>query len=272
MIKSPGLFMKKRLLIVNFFLLFSCVLFAQKRESKFFAELGVGPSFPIGDFAKKTYNGTDNNLPGFAMIGLGTSLSVGYHLNESVGLLLSGGYSINPQNEKAYKDYIRSKVSNINSIAVDAKSWNIAKVMAGGFFVTPLTADSTLVLRTKLTVGVCKTAVPEFQYSYSRQINPDTTLGGPAGWMVQGGKQGKISLPWSFCYQVSIGLKFTLNKNLYALFDISSFNATTSYNEYGFISPGSVSTGTGPIVTSSPAKRKFKLGSVNAQAGVGLNL
>lgn len=267
--------MKKQLLIINCFLLISCALYAQKKQSRFFTELGIGPSFPIGDFAKKTYDGTDNNLPGFAKVGIGGSLSAGYHINESLGLLVTGGYSINPQDEKAYKNYIRSKVSNINNISVEAKNWNIIKLMAGGFFVTPLTADSTLVLRTKLTVGVCKTALPAFEYGYTRQTAIDTTQGGSSltglSWQVAG--NAKRPFGWTFCYQISIGLKFTLNKNLYALFDISSFNATatTTENEYGSISPVSVISGSGPIPTSSQTKRKFRLGSVNAQAGVGLS-
>jgi hypothetical protein len=265
--------MKKTSVLLTGFLLFIITLRAQEKQSKFFAEFGVGPSFPIGDFAKKTYNGTDNNLPGFAMPGLGFNLSMGYHINESLGLLVLGGYSINPQDEKAYKQYIQSKVSNINSITVDAKNWNIAKLMAGGFFVTPLTADSALVLRTKLTVGVCKTAVPEFEYAYTSQNRLDTILGAPAGWYAQGGRQGKVSLPWSFCYQVSVGLKFKLNKNLYALFDISSFNATAE-GDYMFYIPGTFSTSTGGTIVAPPppSKTKFKLGSVNAQAGVALRL
>jgi hypothetical protein len=195
-------------------LLITLALNAQKKQSPFFTELGVGPSFPIGDFAKKTYNGTDKNLPGFANAGLGFTLSAGYHINESVGLLLLGGYSINQQDEEAYEQYIKSNVSNSNSIAVDAKSWKIAKVMAGGFFVTSLTSSSDLVLRTKLTAGACKTAVPQLEYVVTGQ-------GSGLLWRNYV-HQAKLSLPWSFCYQVSIGLKYKLNKKLYALFNISS--------------------------------------------------
>lgn len=253
--------MKKKLLIINYLLLISCVLHAQKKAPKFFAEFGIGPSFPIGDFARKTYNGTDNNMPGFANIGVGTNLSIGYHINESVGLLLSGGYSINPQDEKAYVDYFKSNNSDLYTVSVDAKNWKILKLMAGGFFVTPLTANEELVLRTKLTAGVCKTAVPEFNYSYT---------GESQGLLWRGaGHQGKTSLPWSFCYQVSIGLKYSLNKKVYALFDISSFNATAE-KEYIFMSPSAPVLGSGPVVFTSPPIRKFRMGSVNAQAGIGL--
>jgi len=255
--------MKKQLLIINYLLLISTVLYAQKKPAKFFAEFGVGPSFPIGDFAKKTYNGTDNNMSGFANIGLGANLSIGYHINESVGLLLSGGYSINTQNEKAYADNFKSNNSDLDAVSVDAKSWKILKVMAGGFFVTPLTSDEDLVLRTKLTAGVCKTAVPEFNYGYMGESQGSPWRGAA--------HQEKTSLPWSFCYQVSIGLKYSLNKKLFALFDISSFNATAE-KQYIFMSPGAPVLGSGPVVYTSPSTKKFRMGSVNAQAGVGIRL
>jgi hypothetical protein len=257
--------MKKIAALLASFLLLTIALHAQKKQPAFFAEFGVGPSFPIGNFSKKTYNGTDNNLPGFATTGLGVNLSFGYHLNESVGLLLSGGYSINPQDEQAYVDYFKSNNSNIYTASVDAKSWKIAKLMAGGFLVTPLTSAEDLVLRTKLTAGVCKTAIPELKYGFSGENNNLGSI-----WWREYGYQGKTALPWTFCYQVSVGLKYTLNKKLYALFDISSFNATAEKENYFYYSTG-VSVGTGPNGTNTPPKRKFKLATVNAQAGIGLS-
>jgi hypothetical protein len=95
------------------------------------------------------------------------------------------------------------------------------------FFVTPLNESSKLAVVTKLTAGVCKTDFPGYSYSdiSNNGMNRSST------------SQKKISLPWTFCYQVSVGLKYKLKNNLHLLFDINSFNSTPSKEMTFFLFP-----------------------------------
>jgi hypothetical protein len=253
--------MKKITTLLTAFLLLSIVLHAQKKEPKCFVEINVGPSIPIGKFAEKSYKHvTEDNQPaGLAKTGLSAQISLGYYLNESFGLLLMPGYSVHAQDASGYEEYM--KLQYISSgrltsrVDVETQSWKIVKLMAGGFLVTPLTSAKDLVLLTKLTTGVCKTAVPEYSYqAYDHN-----------GMMYPGGKTGETSLSWAFCYQVSAGLKYKLNNKLHLLIDVNSFNATP-HKEYTFNPPPLPN---GDLPPPRTEKVKFKLAEVNLLAGIG---
>jgi hypothetical protein len=254
--------MKKQLITASCFLLISCILHAQKEQSKCFVELSVGPSIPIGKFADKPYKGlTDDNQPaGLAKTGVSAQGSFGYYLNESFGLLLTSGYSVHAQDASGYEEYMKqSYISSgrlTSRVDVETQSWKIVKLMAGGFLVTPLTSAEDLVLFTKLTAGVCKTAVPEYSYQAYDQNG-----------MYAVGKTEKTSLSGAFCYQVSVGLKYKLNKKLHLLIDVNSFNATPQ-KEYTF---NSFTFPNGDTVPARTEKIKYKLAEVNVLAGVGLS-
>jgi hypothetical protein len=256
--------MKNKLALLTGFLFCATIVYSQQKERKFLAELSLGPSFPLGKFAQKTYDGKDVNYPGFAKTGFNGQLSIGYHLNETFGVLLAGGYSIHAQDEKAYESQIKSENDQVARADVNAKSWKIAKVMAGGFFVSSLSDDDRLVLQTRITAGVCKSAIPEFSVvDY-----------GSSGVWTASGKTGKVALPWTFCYQVSVGLKYKLNNKLHLLFDINSFNATAQKEYFSFINvPETATFGSGPVDMTSQSnyKKKFKLAEVNALAGIGID-
>jgi hypothetical protein len=255
--------MKKQLLTASCFLLISCILHAQKDQSKCFVELSVGPSIPIGKFADKLYKHvTEDNQPaGLAKTGVSAQASFGYYLKESFGLLLASGYSVHAQDASGYEEYMKqgyiSSGRMTSRVDVETQSWKIVKLMAGGFFITPLTSAENLVLLTKLTAGACKTAVPE--YSYQAYDNN--------GMLYAGGKTNKTSLSWAFCYQVSVGFKYKLNNKLHLLIDVNSFNATPK-KEYTFNPPPLPN---GDLPPPRTEKVKFKLAEVNVLAGVGLS-
>lgn len=249
--------MKKTTALLAGFLLFTIGLHAQKKQPKYLAELAVGPSLPIGTFADKSYKENSNDVPGFAKPGLGAHLSLGYYLNQSVGLLLSTGYTEHQQDEKAYKDYLEGAITDLVVTHVEAQKWKTVKLMAGGFLVTPITAESELVLLTKLSAGVSKTAIPKLNWHGSYQN----------GTWTAGGSNDKTPLPWSFCYQVSLALEYKLSSNLNILLDINSFN-TTAKKEFTYTiypTPGGTA---GQVVT---VNNKYKQATVNVLAGIGLN-
>jgi hypothetical protein len=226
---------------------------AQEKMSKFFAEISLGPSFPIGQFAEKDYNGPfEKDQPGLAQVGQALNATLGYHLKENAGLLLSIGYSSNKQKPESYTEYVRRSMDRFPG-EFDVESWKILKVMAGGFLITPLT-EGKLNLVTKLSAGIFKTHIPT------------SILVGylPDGTSYAIGKLEKEKLPVTFCYQISIGLQYMLNEKLHLLFDINSFNAS-AHKDYklSVLSGGTTVTYTGD--------RKYKFGAVNALVGVGLN-
>jgi hypothetical protein len=252
--------MKKTVSLLTGFLFLVFILHAQKKQPKFLVELGVGPSFPIGKFADKEVTDLfDKNPSSLAKTGMAANIMVGYYLKESVGLLLTAGYSANKQDGAGYEEYYsKSWYPNASRLDVSTNSWKILKVMGGGFLVTPLTSENELSLLTKLSAGICKTAVPKYSYS---------AYGQNGSWMAMG-TQGKITLPMAFCYQISVGLQYKLNDKLHLLLDINSFNATAK-REFTYTILGNPTPG-------NPDQRitqvnKYKLAQVNVLAGIGLN-
>jgi hypothetical protein len=254
--------MKKIAALLTGFLFITSLLQAQQKQPTFFAQLSGGPSFPLGKFAGKTYEGpAEPNPSGLAKTGLAAQLSLGYYINKSIGLLLLPGYSVHKQDPSGYNENIRSHwtptaIRN-NTINATTNSWMLMKLMAGGFLVTPLTESSELVLVTKFTAGVCKTDVPGYSY----------TLSDSSGKVFSFASYEKTSLPWTFCYQISVGLKYKLNNNLHLLFDISSFNAEPK-KEIWYSRPLPASAG--PSIPQQ-IKVKYKLAEVNALAGIGID-
>ena len=262
--------MKKILPLVTTILLAGMVLHAQqKKHSKFFAELSGGPSFALGKFAGKTYNGFfDTDPSGKAKTGLAAQFSLGYYINKSVGVLLLPGYSVHKQDHTGYENYTKTTLSgsspgsSIANLDVHTNKWKLTKLMAGGFFVTPLTESSTFSLITKITAGVCKTAIPGYKFTYTITSASSPSLPGYAM-----SEMSDIKLPWTFCYQVSVGVKYKLKDNLHVLFDINSFNSTPSKEWTFFLTPPISS---GPPVTEKKTV-KYKLVELNTLVGIGFD-
>ncbi len=266
--------MKKTVTLLTGFLVFIISLHAQKKQPKFLVELSIGPSFPIGKFAGKSYTNLNEKDPdGLAKLGWVGNVTVGYYINSSIGVLLMGGYSENKQNASSYEDYLRrywlSGYSNVNA---KTNKWKVKKVMGGVFWITRLTSSSKIKLLTKLAAGICKTAIPGFSYKASSIYPPGSIPSGsiPSGSMYAEGYQGKTALKTSFCYQVSVEGQYKLNNKVYALLDISSFNASPE-KTMTYMTNEPVPIGTGISYRTRTEKRAFKLGSINVLAGIGLN-
>jgi len=257
--------MKKLLTQLTGFLCLFSVLHAQTKQKNFFAEVSAGPSFPIGKFAEKTSNGLMEKDPvGFANLGLAANVTVGYYINRSIGVLLIGGYSENRQNASSYEDYLRRYwLGGYTTIDTETNKWKVKKAMGGIFWITPLTASSKIKLLTKLTAGICKTAIPGYSYN-AFSSGPGGTYRRATGYM------SKTVLKSSFCYQVSVEGQYKLNDKLYALLDINCFNGapekTMTYN-----TNEPLPTSTGYPYQFRTEKRAYRLGSVNALLGLGLS-
>jgi len=235
--------MKQTFILLTGFLLVTNALHAQKKQPNFLAELSVGPSFPIGKFADKTADNLNKEKPsGLAKTGWGTNLSVGYYLNRSVGLLLSAGYSDHKQAPAGYTQSIYLSYSGRSSFEFNAKSWKEVNVRTGAFFVMPLTASHRLNLITKLTAGVCKTAIPALGYTAYKED----------GTVLYEGTLNEVDLPWGFCYQIDAALKYKLGNHLHALLTVNSFNAL-------------------PRKKFDGVTKQYNLSTVNCMAGIGID-
>jgi len=247
--------MKKTTALLAGFLCLAIVLQAQKKQPKFLAELTAGPSIPIGKFASTS--NANNKASGYAKPGWGGQLSLGYYLNRSFGLLLSTGYTTHQQDQQARKDVYTSRGYRV--VRIDSENWKALNVMAGVFFVTPLTAGSKLCLITKLTAGVCETGIPREQWSGYSNTGPVYSY------------NEKIIMPWAFCYQGSVGLQYKFNQKWYVLLDASYFNATPKQEITYSVSSLPAAQGglAGRIVTEV---NKYELSAINALVGIGINL
>lgn len=238
-------------------LLIHTVLQAQKKAPRFISELYGGPCIPVGQFADKAYSlgSSDKEPSGLATTGYAVNASVGYYVKKSIGIMLTGGISVNPQSVDPYEEYYKQVISSTSTVAVKANKWKAVKIMAGGFYSRPIGSSSKCLLVTKLAAGVCKTAVPAYSYSIYDQN----------GFQSTSGAVDEIALPWAFCYQAGAGVQLSLNRMLHIVFDVGYFNSKPKkklrYNS-DFPSPGTI----------IDAERKYSLASVNTLLGIGVKL
>lgn len=243
--------LQKQLLLI-FFLMLCLITNAQNIKPKYFAEAAIGSSFPTGNFANKNYtSGFRNNENGLAKIGIGLNLSVGYQLKKSYGTMLMFGYNQNKQDANSFDRYLKNTFGANTSTSVKTNNWQVFKIMGGGFFTTPFSPANKLLFKAKLLGGVCKTNIPGFKYFYS-------LFQGSAGSLFL----AKVSLPWSFCYQVNAGLKYQLAQKIYLVSDISYFGSNPVYKYLYNPNPNQ------PAYLLS-AEKKISVSSVQLSAGAG---
>lgn len=242
-------FMKRTTALLTALLCLTIAAQAQQ-QSKYFTELSIGPSFPIGRFAA-TSTASSKKVAGFAKPGLAAQLSGGYYLNPSYGILASIGYATHPQDEQARKKMFESLGYETRSI--NCENWKEIKLMAGGFYVTSL--GTKLRLSAKLAAGVVKTGIPKINWYGYRPNSIETASSA----------NEKISMPWAFCYQAGAALQYKLNQKWYALVDASFFNATATY-KYDYSGVAGIPGG-GP-----KGKSRYALTTINTLLGVGVNL
>ncbi len=249
----PGLMKKISLLLL--LALFSFITNAQK-QSPYFVEIKGGLYMPVGGFANKKYGGNYlDNADGLAKTGFAAGLTAGYKFKKSIAAIISFGYSKNKQDAASFETYLRSTFGSQVLTEVTTNSWSVFKVMAGGHFEAPFSASSQLSFSANLQAGICKTKIPAFGYVYTTGTGPFDQAGSL--------KYAEINLPWTFCYNVSTGIKYKLNNRIYLLVEGNYFNSSPvykySYNP-DFPNPG-------PMVT---AEKKISLSSIQVVAGVGI--
>ncbi|HXB91009.1 MAG TPA: hypothetical protein VNU72_01910 [Puia sp.] len=219
--------------------------------------LTVGPAIPVGSFSIRS---TQNAEAGYAKTGFAAELSGAYFFNAALGVVLSAARQENAVGNP--KDRLIPPAPPTPNyivypppVIIDNQSWKITRVQAGPVFNIALAAHS-LSLQIRALAGILKTAQPGFQYSNKSN-----------GYMLASGsgETAAISLPWTFSYQSDIGLNWKMSRHL-ALIAKAGYTGSTAvihdpqYEVNGFITGGVL-----------PEKREYSLGTVYAQAGVGVS-
>ncbi|MGN6440252.1 MAG: outer membrane beta-barrel protein [Agriterribacter sp.] len=273
--------MKKLLLLALLSAAIAICAHAQDADYKFSVQLQAGPSIPLGRFVHKSFP-TIHDTSGNALIGGSVNVQLQYQFAKRFGVSLLLGASINPQDEKYLEKELKKGTAigspfgglpepngseaNISS-SVDAKSWKVFRIMPGVYYSFPLARGSKFSLKPMLSAGVCKTAVPAYSYKYAYRSSLVGIIGN--------GYESKQKLPFTFCYQLSLGAHYAISKKVYLIFDAAYFNASSSlkysYYERMPVSNGGVFTGTSPFYGDAKSgKKRYGLASLNMLAGAGI--
>ena len=228
-------------------MLFGFLSYAQS-SSKLSVAIQLGPSFPVGKYGSKDYKDT---AAGFAKTGGAVSISFNYPLANKISATLLIGGSMNKQDESSMTQRMNERMFQGTESKVSTTSWKIIKLLAGPAIQLPLSSSGKLFSSSKLLAGIAKTSIPEYRGITYYNNTPNGNF-----WV------GKISLPWTFCYQISTGFNMQINKRIFFLTEVNFFNSTPVHHtqkNINFPNPA------GPYV---PVDNKYSLASLNIMAGV----
>jgi hypothetical protein len=103
----------KKILILVAAMLVGVALTAQEnkvqKELKSYMMLGLGPSFPVGDYASIDEN---NENAGYAATGINIDLTYGYRFIPELALEISGLYNFNGLDRKLTREVTGAKVDH----------------------------------------------------------------------------------------------------------------------------------------------------------------
>jgi hypothetical protein len=223
----------------TFFFLVAChfnifQVLSQSTASNLSLDLKAGASFPVGEFAKKTYTEI-RDANGLAKPGIGLELGLNYSISKKFGLQLTGGYSFNKQDPDAFSNYVNQGANNPQKVNVGTNDWDIGKILGG---ISYKIINSRLSYHAGLSAGFCKTSVPAYYWAAYAS----------SGLFTSGTIGSKMSLPWSFCFQTDFGATYSLGAKTYCLISVYYFNSSAS---------------------GEMASLTYHLNSINALGGIG---
>lgn len=210
----------------------------------------VGPSIPVGRFGDKNYlnnYGVSTTPSGLAKVGAGVDVSGEYRINKSLGAILLIGGSMNKLDPDGLRKYLEeSDTSKVYTYA-NTHDWQIIKILTGITVTLPFSRRHKFDFAASLLMGASKTSKPEYIFG----------MGSRPGFYNLNFSNKKISLPWTFSYQIGINGGYKLLRNLFLVSAISYFNGYPVYKYNTVTLSGQ----------SMPFKAKFALGSVNIKVG-----
>lgn len=234
---------------------------AQKHESKFSAEISIGPSLPVGKFADKSVSkDTVTNLPGRANVGIALAIAFNYRVSKIFSAILLVGGQQNKQNVQSMNNYFELYSTSGNDVyRTQTQDWKIGKIMAGLSLKIPMSNSNKIYFKPVLLAGVLKTSVPGYHYAIYQLLTNGSAQ--PVGF----GTHSGYALAWSFCFQAGTGVSYQYNSRVFFSGNINYFHATPSrsYTVYTIFPP--------PPGNGKPYEVNYPIAAINVMVGAGVN-
>ena len=184
-----------------FLLLFaSLALFGQNTKSNI--GLSIGPSFPLGDFARTEIS---DSTSGWAKTGFDIQISYTYRIVHNFGIAALGVYSSNKFNATKYKDELETLHPDYGVSIETRRNWSSGGMLFGPYLHFPLSEEVSWDIR----------ALFGFYGGYSPHFIIRATqkeTGEKAEYLRQSGKA------FSFGYSLGTGFKFKLSAYYFLVF------------------------------------------------------
>src|SRR5215210_3352380 len=110
---------KNLLFLSTAFLLAGFLSLAQETNSKWSAEVLIGPSFPVGKFGSKDYKDSSAAL---AKNGVGAAISLSYRISDKITIVLLAAGTRNKQDEEALKKQLTQRTPPSDRTEVTGES------------------------------------------------------------------------------------------------------------------------------------------------------
>lgn len=187
----------KKLLFSILLFSFSATVVAQTKAKKSSLFIGLGPSFPIGDFSSK--NSADDKA-GLAATGFYFDLGYQYQVAKNVGVITMFKWKIHGISKDALRYSLPT--GSGGSLSVNTTTWKAGSILAGLTQRIPFSKSEKLSLEFREVAGVQFTSSPELNVSYSIP-----------GLGSSSSKQESQS-GTSFAYLLGLGFKYQINNTL----------------------------------------------------------
>ncbi|HNS12402.1 MAG TPA: hypothetical protein PKM97_07270 [Bacteroidia bacterium] len=159
--------MRKIIIFLTGFLIFSEVSNAQYESRKAYAGISVGPSIATGDFASKDVNFEPS---GFAGTGINLNLIFLYRISSNFGFGAKLCIQTNPFDDKALLAGLKKDGNTyggqLSYTAVEANTWAMMSFMPGIFAAIPIGNRGKFILEPKANAGIMLGVSPYVKTSY----------------------------------------------------------------------------------------------------------
>ena len=152
----------KKYFLLSQILLLSIYSKSQQPPSKLSVDASVGLSLPVGKFGDKSAFQFANNsakVPGWANAGPALQLNINYQIQELYGISFLIGGQKNGQDKEALENQARQFNAPNGKFELTTNSWEIFRLMAGGYLKIPLRANKSY-FQPKSLGGILKTSIP----------------------------------------------------------------------------------------------------------------
>ncbi|MDR6781994.1 hypothetical protein ABIE26_001517 [Pedobacter africanus] len=236
----------KKLLFSALLLFCSVTIFAQSAAKKSSLFIGLGPSFPIGDFGLKK---ASDEKAGLAATGFYVDLGYQYQFSKVVGAIVILKGKIHGIAKDAL-NYTLPDGSG-GSMSINTGTWKMGSVLAGLTQTFALSKSENFAIEFREAAGVQFTSTPEVNANYSI----------PGIGSSSGSQESQSAT--SFAYLAGMAFKYQLNSNL-------GLKLYGDFNNSNVNFKGYTATANGATITAPSSKQKT--GTIDVGLGLTIGL